>query len=634
MTIESIELTPQSDQKPTFVPLFRYGPKGLEACRAEHSALSLFVKEDETSILAWEKKREETGKLVNRLYQSQQDTTIQLNSLTSSVTTGLAFLKFLDIFIPQGLTKPEVLKFFNSCLYINYILLDGSASDSETLTKQAIAGFDSKKAKPVLSKMARSIPDWFHEGPQQYQELISYYSSFRTLFNPEFTQEQRIKSSLEMKNALKEGKDADIPFLGYVEKDGIPDWLSEDVYDPDPIVVQDELIADKKDLELLKQEALRISKQLIYLEQSLKDKAIKLDDWWDRRWNEVRIENPCLGDFLSFLHIKAKALDINDSIKYFVDLKDRELDAETLALWIEDNFTKAGIVKKGEITENGEDILNIFLEATVKQDSQQIAAFRSLKETNKRGYNTLNFNLGPFIELLEQEDVDLLHQFLDAEQINESGPIISFLADIISQRLRNQKDAPVNPKLTTPLKEYREFLKKFLRQNWAKLYQEYSDILFPSQDTKPEEISEIRNQTYEYPNNLLSELENEVTQAEKGHLKGWTILYSPNQTIDEASLIEVAGDTLHDKAKFLQTLFVRLGISNSIKPDSITNSVDWKTQVPKEIEQLVPGMMVKGEWWKKMKRQKVRILYRMSPEDKKFIFFVYQKKDWSYNLAS
>lgn len=56
--------------------------------------------------------------------------------------------------------------------------------------------------------------------------------------------------------------------------------------------------------------------------------------------------------------------------------------------------------------------------------------------------------------------------------------------------------------------------------------------------------------------------------------------------------------------------------------------------MPTEMEQVVPTIIVKGEEWKKIKRGSVRILYQMDPESRVVVFFVHQKKDWSYNLPA
>ena len=235
------------------------------------------------------------------------------------------------------------------------------------------------------------------------------------------------------------------------------------------------------------------------------------------------------------------------------------------------------------------------------------------------------------MEMLNPEDLQLINQFIVDQNSKEAGPAISFIGDLLSENIKKQQDSlPQN--LVNALKDYREFLRKFLRNNWQTLFQQFHSLLFPSKDIVEEERpTSIEEYSYK---RIADQVDEEISAVDNGNLLDWTLLYSPEERVEEETAITVAGDTLDQKSRFLQDLIVHLGASNSVKPDSLIHALDWKTRSPKEVEQLVPIIIVRGEKWKKLKRQDMRIIYRMFPDEKKLMFFLYKKKGWGYHLPA
>jgi mRNA-degrading endonuclease RelE of RelBE toxin-antitoxin system len=119
----------------------------------------------------------------------------------------------------------------------------------------------------------------------------------------------------------------------------------------------------------------------------------------------------------------------------------------------------------------------------------------------------------------------------------------------------------------------------------------------------------------------------------QGNLAGWQFFYTTNRTSEQSHLIEIEGQTTEELERNLHRFITDRKISCSIPAGSIVNAFEWLvTEVPKETEQTRMGMQINGEYFKKLKRQRVRIIYQMSPSEKKIIFFIHKKQDWGYGF--
>lgn len=621
------------DNPATYIPLFRYGGSKLEASRKEYQALTDYKREGDNSDAARVLKDREIGSSLDRLAQRIIDTSLQVNSLENSISAGKAYLVFLEELKPQAYTDAQIYQLFGICLRINNAITVTYNDDiGYALMRQRSKDFNAMGAKPIADRAVYSRPTWFHGDIYAFDNFVAEYSNFWSLLNPEkisLPYKEKNQLEIDKSRAIGHGEDYDDIF-GATTAENLPDWLTNDNNPPALETVKEELKLDETDHLFMKKERQRLVKQGGYLRQLIKDKLTKTEERLERRWSEVRIDNPCLGDFLSFMHIILEhSEDFTEKIKFYTDLKGRVTDSENLSLWIEDNFKKAGILDQGLMTDFGEQILKAYFPTLNSDNPENKATFSLFREVNKKGFMILNYDLRPFMEMLGNDDLELINQFINDQNTKEAGPVISFIGDLLSENLRKQQDSlPEN--LVKTLKDYRSFLRKFLRNNWQTLFQQFHSLLFPLkgivEEEKPTPIEE-----YSYKR-ITEQVDEEISVADKGNLLNWTLLYSPQERTEEETAITVEGDTLDQKSRFLQDLFAHLGVSNSIKTDSIIHTLDWKTQMPKDVEQIVPGIIVRGERWKKIKRQDMRILYRMFPDQRKLMFFIYKKKGWGYDL--
>lgn len=638
MNVESgLEHGPTLENPVTFVPLFRYGGLRLEASRKEYQALAdykSYEREVLSNYAARVLKGREVESSLNRLAQRIIDTSLQVNSLVSSISAGRTYLIFLQELKPQGYTDAQIYQLFGICLRIHNATTITYTGDTQyALIRQQSKDFNARGAKPIAARAVYSRPTWFHGNIHTFDNFVTEYSDFWSLLNPEkisLPHEDKMQLEINKSKAIDAGEDYDDIF-GVTTAENLPDWLTDDNNPPALEAVKDELKSDETDNVLMKKERQLLIKQANYLHQVVKDKFTKAEERLNQRWAEVKVADPCLGDFLSFMHIILEGEgDFAEKIKFYTDLERRITDSEDLSLWIEDNFKKIGVVDQGLITNFGEEILKAYFPTLNSDNPENKVAFSSFRETNRKGFMILNYDLRPFMEMLNHEDLELINQFLDDQNSKEAGPIISFIGDLLSENIKKQQNAlPEN--LVKAFKNYREFLRKFLRNNWQTLYQQFYSILFPSKEVEEEKPAPEEEYNYK---RIVEQVDEEIFAIDKGNLLNWTLLYSPEERIEEESAIIVSGDTLDQKSRFLQDLIAHLGVSNSIKPDSIIHALDWKTQSPKEVEQLVPIIIVRGEKWKKFKRQAMRIIYRMFPDEKKLMFFLYKKKGLSYDLPA
>ena len=589
------ELTRQ-ETTPTFIPLFRYSQVELLKSREFYDSMNKFALDQKKSFEYWENKIAEGKRLRERMEEQLGQSSMQVVSSMSFITCDMAYLKFLEDFETKGLSKQEIFDFFKLCLYNNsqtsqvYILSE--AETERASIRDRSPDFLQTQVAPLFQKAVNHIPPWFKGSPAEYVFLMNKYSSFGTLLQPEIytlSNDARLKWEKQRARDILEGKKPADSWAATIPK-AIPDWVDDD-NPPDKEAIEKELINDLAEYELSIQERASKIRAINYLDSSFKDKHQKNRDRLQVRWDLIRMENPKLGDFLSFLALKPEG-DSDSKIRYYIDLPDRTLDPEAQSLWIEENMKKTGIIQDGNLTTEGKKILNLMffnLRGLSSQEERQKLFF--LRGRNKKAHDTLRFILQPIINFLDDEDILLLNDFL-SEGGTEAGAFISFFADILVSRLESYKTGE-DPNLDQSLKEFREFLGKFLRNNWRELFQKFNDVLFTdSVETEKPEIELIGLAQEDAEAAIYEE---EIKAFTTGNLSDWKVIYSCDQTTYPSSLAEVSGKSLDEKSGALGKLLLRLGVSNSIKVTSIVNAIDWKTQGPEEIEQMVPAIIIKCE---------------------------------------
>lgn len=628
-TERQVEVTPNQNNLITCVPLFHYGPSGIIESKNTYEGLSGFTHLKDVALNHWNNKITDTEALLTRQRRTAEQINGQITNFASHISCGTAYLYFLDQLEDQGLSKHQIFDFFKLCLAVNTESSE-RVEYSRTGVEEAFMRQSAKSRKLVnlsslLNKASGHMPDWFHDSSEKYIQFLHDYSSFQNILHPklkEMSTNQRIAFYKAEVDKYSRGEKSSLVW-GATNISDIPDWVDEKEL-PVRKQVEEELAADILELELLEEESSRIIKSSNFIRQSVNDKGDKLQDWLRMKWMEVKLDNPKLGDFLSYLHLNIYD-DREKSIQYYIGLDERIFDSEAMALWIESNLKTAGVIADNNLAETDRLTLAPLFDGKLSWDS--------FKNTHRKGYNALHFNLEPFVRLLTGEDISLLGEFLD-EEGSGIGYFISFFADCVTARLTEQENGLENQRLNIAIREFRQFYKKFLKTNWPVLFEQFQTVIFDkSAFAEPDSIQEFRSEN-EDPIGAARELEEELAPLKEDPLSGWRVFYSTDQTSKNASLSEVTGSSLDEKEISLQQILVRERALNSIKKSSIANSIAWKTQVPKEVEIFTPAIVVKGERWKKIKRQNVRILYQMDLDNRTFVFFLHQKQDWSYNLPA
>ena len=628
---------PDPDHDLTFVPLFHYTQAELISSRSFYETAAKFFSDYKKSREYWQTKTQETTKLKERVEEHIGQTSMHVVASMSFVATSMAYLKFLDDLKPQGLSEQQIFDFFKPCLAINTkgsVVYDVSEAEAEqAYLRDKSPEFQHKQITPYVQRAMRHIPEWFKGAPIEYASLLEKYSTFGLLLNPQLvsmTHAERIQREKQRARSLLGGEEI-TPNWGATIAEGIPDWVDENK-PPERSLLETELAADIKEYQLVGRERTSLIRAQNYLTKSFQEKYNKYTQRFNERWEEVKIADPRLGDFLSFLGFCLEEEDLSKYIRFYIQLEGRIYDPEAQALWIEDSLKKAGVLEKGALIGEGRELLGMMffaLRGLTQQEEREKLSY--LRQTNKKGHDAIRFQLQPLVNTLTDEDVLLLDDFVNEAKDDQAGSFVSFFADVLVARIK-QIELGKNPALDKCLSEFREFFGKVLRNNWQILFHQFEGVIFgdqvPAYTPAPSEASSDEEAQ------AVAELEDELTQIRDGNLSGWRIFYSADQTTYPSHLIEIPGPSLDEKCDELQSLFVKLGVSSSVKLTSIIHAIDWKTQIPSEVEHLIPTIIVKGEVWKKIKRGSVRILYQMNPQTQTFVFFVHQKKDYYYNLPA
>lgn len=373
----SIETLKQSDDRLTYVPLFRYGSKAYGDSVTFKTSISKWDQDLNISSQAWKIKEAEMVELINRNAENTDQVADNIISIKSQATIGAVYLKFLEEFLPRGLTQQDILALFRTCLRINSescIIVEGNIAATEsTILRQNSQEYRSRVTMPLFQKAARDIPTWFKGGEKEYIALLDFYSTFRLLLYPEqrkMSDADRLKAEKERTRIILSGEYF-AENLGATTATSLPDWIRDDNTLPDKEAVETEFASDKIGLELLQKERVRLIRSGNYIRQSLIDKRSRASKWFSNRWDEIRIPNPNLGDFVTFMHFTNSP---EKAISYYVNLSERVLDNEALALWIEENFKIAEIIKMGSFTASGRQILDAFLNS-LREPNRTIRSF-------------------------------------------------------------------------------------------------------------------------------------------------------------------------------------------------------------------------------------------------------------------
>ena len=184
--------------------------------------------------------------------------------------------------------------------------------------------------------------------------------------------------------------------------------------------------------------------------------------------------------------------------------------------------------------------------------------------------------------------------------------------------------------------QIKEFSTKWLRNNSSWAYKELQRSL-----GEPLFSQELEVEQKGVPDVLpdsapieISEMDEVSETINQGNLAGWQVLYTDNpRSIDDKYLHQINGESIDEREADLQHFVRSQSISCSIDPAKIIRMFDALLSTRDSVEEWTRMRIKVGDVeFKKLRPDRVRIFYVLNPDNKKIIFYIYQKKGWSYRL--
>lgn len=639
------------DEKPTQIEIFRYKPNTLSDSRIFYNELRDFVRAVDANSRFWVAQDSRVISSIDRIETHLGEIFPEITSLRSSITTSLAYLKFKEDFQKQGVAEADIFSFFKICLDLNksaHTGLNGRNKKGTDATlnneiAKAISkdSFVKRDLESAIISLKHQVPSWFKGKEDAYARLIKQYMNFPLLLNPDLrnlSQEEIIRKANLISTTFRNNGTILDPY-GSTYPGGEPDWFNDCINGmPNEADILEELSDDQESELVLRRKIEGLIKQKNQIRTSTLEKSEKTQSWLRKRIGGIitGIEKN-LGNFSLFYSIMPGGREIlNLSATRSAGVI---IEPETLSLWVESIFKTAGIVdfEHALLVPEVANLFNVYLEGIRKESPEAESKFRMMRDINKRGYNELNFDLGPLVAALPDDKVTLLKEFIGECEPKDYSKLITFIGDMLSEELNNGSIKAYQPDISRSIEAYRVFTKRLISRNLEWLSEKYLEHLFPERTTiryeEPASEPDIKVlEKYSEPAQIISQFEDELVRIRKGELVDWQVLYALDRNNPESKLVEISGDSADEKAEFFQDFLANQGISCSVKPTSIISALEWKTVVPEAIEHLVIRKDIEGTRWKKIKRGAVRIFYRMDSTEQKIVFFVHQKNQDAYGF--
>lgn len=659
MTIERKE---QTGSDPTTLHLFHFTDENYRAVTPRYN-MAETAKGELTSVLGVMVKtgREMVSKGKRGIEHSQL-VMDQVFSLRESATSGAAYLTIVDELTQQNVPPEDIMDFYLRCLKINTYISEKQSNETvERVAAQRIIKNSAadREFLNLMEKEGRNIPDWFKGNKDAWKGFVSKHALFSTYLQ-----------NFPQNYPFIFNSDSNF-ILGYTAKDSLPEWLEEWFEEgkiPERSTVIEEVIQDKKESETLFKQVEQIRRQTDYIGGLYAKKNVKSMIWSEKRRRQVSSMpqnfTNCILQIGALRDYPELPIDLNSDpnmetmreinrtmipsniaherrIKAFVESQEGGIGKESLALWLESNLRKAGIIKSAQQTINpisGQRLTALFDES---MQSEITTEFQHLKLTDKKAFNALHFDIMPLLQILRGEEIAYLQELVEISQGESMEPIIWEMAEVISIRLREGIGSVELPKLTAiTLSHVEQFFGSWLRANWQwanqqlyeNLLEKYNKSTAVTTDVEtPQEIDDSETQAIFSVE--LQEIEEEIKQSERGNLAGWQIYYTVDRRITPDSLIEIEGETLEEKGEFLKQFVRKRKIPCTMDEENIILSLDKMIVAPPGEEWVRMRMNVDGVEYKKLKyKGPMRTLYQRNDERKEIIFFIHKKKDWGYRF--
>jgi len=605
-------------------------------------------------------KRDQT---LERLSQTRLELGSQYVNIKSSISCGLVYLQMLEEL--KELSPQQLFDFFKFCLKINNLI---SKSWLDTISKQSynetmisnLSALSSEKdnhpnRKRILDKMSGYPPKWFQGKHAAWEEFVASHADFTTYLNDMEIFEKVIKGSLSLKEREKinqEGK-----YYGLTMEGEFPDWFLQDNGKlPTKEEVEQELEEDKAQQRDNQKTRQQITQRMEYTIDRTLEKFKKAVVMLRKKEQEVFPQIGSFPGFILFLRATGERIELSmdnetllkmtydeienyikrhvlnpgksreRAIRNFVESPEFLTNPEPIALFLEKKLREGNVIRSAQdkIEDNFIDRITGICDDTPSSKVQE------LRNHDKKTFRALVYDLKPILDALPAEAKSYLKELIQVSSGSPTETIIWEIAILLSSGFKDgvPKDAKSNSGF---IKDIKNFTSSLLINYWDKLYQELQKSL---QDDKKEkavdlDLPSIRDQQEQVAIET-QEIDTITEELGQGNLAGWQLLYTTNRSPDPQHLKEIGGKTMDEREEELRKFLVQEHIGASIKPGSIIRAIEWLVTMPEKIEYLRNKKEVNGNDFLKAKRGPVRIFYRLSQEEKRFIFFLHQKQQMSY----
>ena len=583
-----------------------------------------------------------------RLSDTSVDMYEELDLLKSSVAVSKMYLTLRQELPIVGISDEEFIDMFKFFTKINSKvsekLFHGIHRENgiERIKIDNVRGQQAKTINKILEEHSAPKP-WFKGTKAEWRDFLINHSIF--LFN-------------FMDKDTKTSANDDIRIQGVTYQNGMPDWfdgLDEGILPSDEIVEQ-EILEDTQDAKRINTDLDQLLKSQKYIVKEERRKTYGFAKMVEKTKNklELSVDNfPLLlislischtGGFtlkpdaeerfaagkIPFDYLESSEL-IEQTIDNFLAKEERLLCKETVAQWIEDSLEKSKSISQDlKVIDPDFGRVSILLLDSVGGDTRAATEFKKTLGTNKRLYYSLTKDIAPLLIHVTADELAYLKEIIKEYGVKTAGHAILEIAEAISYHSTDfSNNLPKESQ--SAINRLRTYTKKVLIRDHIDLYDAMANTLLIDEEDIPAATEE---NTFEEKALKIETAAIAVESANigLGNLADWQLIYSNNRSLSENHLDPIDGQSLEEREKALEEYVVQNGISCSVKIGSIIRAFDWLVTVPEEKEWLAMRKEVDGVTFKKKKRGRVRILYRMDPETKKIIFFLHQKKDWSYGF--
>ncbi|MDP3998600.1 MAG: hypothetical protein Q8P89_03210 [bacterium] len=652
------------ESAPSSLHLFSYCGGELEQLRLQYANGVQLKREFMPAKAALGRLHQESLSRIERLRETDEEIREEAATYMSSMAAGAAYLKMVDELSARGLSSEEIMDFYRKCLKINTQMgtfswkLRKTAGHQKVIEQGIMTGRREDKFAVLFNHEQGKPPGWFGTDEKRWRDFLVDHAYFCVYLNPELAKvfESRILSSKEENQ-----------YLGYTVEHGLPDWFS-DINGGlvEKSTVQQEFDDDKEELLKIVQQREKLKEQSAYLRETYNQKLRKAAFRFEEKRRRLLSSTDGFADLAVYLEAVKEIPVYNvqpseimilgvdqliavesspdkareEAIRFFTEDKKITFTKEAVAIWIERQLREGGVVRTAQdrISPKLIDFFVPFL-ATVENQEEVKSASLNLRQTDKKAFGALNYEIAPFFNILSEDERSYLVELMSAYQGEQIERLIWDMAEIISSRITAEGRNAVFPKQTNiTMNHAREFISRWLKNHWRWAYVQIQDRLsgrIPQEViavTGSEKIVETIKATTQPINEETREVETTIVQIQRGNLEGWRLRYTFDRRIDSSSSVEIGGITMQEREEAFRQFVARKTIPCSIKPESVIRAFEWLIAVPVQVEQIRIRKDIGGETFKKLKRGAVRIFYSLDPVGKTITFFIHQKKAFNYGF--